>query len=113
MAALVDPQEFWSRFPPVITSQRHYREWTWEQDGLTRNIAPHPISMGARTALKAAKHYHSAVTPAHFMELMTRYNELVYPGVHPNDPYWRPNAHEYYSKWVGIIRKHDCGMHAM
>jgi hypothetical protein len=39
------------------------------------------------------------VTAAHFMELMSRYNDLVYPGVHPNDPYWRPNAHEYYSKW--------------
>jgi hypothetical protein len=33
------------------------------------------------------------------MELMQRYNELVYSGVNPFDPYWRPNAHEYYSKW--------------
>ena len=33
------------------------------------------------------------------MELMTRYNDLVYPGVHPSDPLWRPNVHEYYSKW--------------
>ena len=23
----------------------------------------------------------------------------MYPGVHPNDPAWRPNAHEYYSEW--------------
>jgi hypothetical protein len=100
LAALVDPQEFWARYPTVITSQVHYRHWTWEMDGLTRNIAPHPISMGGRTVLQAIKHYpQSGVTPAHFMELMERYNELVYPGVHPNDPYWRPNAHEYYSKW--------------
>ncbi|MGH7790306.1 MAG: MGH1-like glycoside hydrolase domain-containing protein [Candidatus Binatia bacterium] len=100
LAALVDPDDFWARYPPVITSLRHYRDWTWEMDGLTRNIAPHPISMGARTALQAIKHYHQdAVTPAHFMELMRRYNDLVYPGVHPNDPLWRPNVHEYYSKW--------------
>jgi hypothetical protein len=101
LAALVDPNEFWARYPPVITSQRHYRTWTWEMDGLTRNIAPHPISMGARTVLQALKHYRqqSAVTPEHFMELMSRYNDLVYPGVHPSDPLWRPNVHEYYSKW--------------
>ncbi len=100
LANLVDPNEFWSRFPPVITSQRHYRTWTWEMDGLTRNIAPHPISMGARTLLQAVKHYHGhPITADHFMELMTRYNDLVYPGVHPNDPLWRPNVHEYYSKW--------------
>jgi hypothetical protein len=69
-------------------------------DGLTRNIAPHPISMGARTVLQSLKHYdQSAVTAAHFMELMSRYNDLVYPRVHPNDPLWRPNVHEYYSKW--------------
>ena len=56
-------------------------------DGLTRNIAPHPISMGARTVLQALKHYHqSAVQPEHFMELMSRYNDLVYPGVHPIRP---------------------------
>jgi len=100
LAKLIDPDEFWARFGPVITSQVHYREWTWEMDGLTRNIAPHPITMGARTALEAAKHYHTGpVRAAHFMELMKRYNDLVYPGVHPNDPYWRPNAHEYFSKW--------------
>lgn len=100
LAALVDPDDFWARFPPVITSLRHYRAWTWDMDGLTRNIAPHPISMGARTALQAIKHYHGhPITPADFMELMRRYNDLLYPGVHPNDPYWRPNAHEYYSKW--------------
>ena len=70
----------------MITSQRHYRDWTWEMDGLTRNIAPHPISMGARTVLQALKHYHQdAVQPEHFMELMSRYNDLVYPGVHPSD----------------------------
>ncbi|GIW43604.1 MAG: hypothetical protein KatS3mg077_0886 [Candidatus Binatia bacterium] len=97
---LVDPQEFWGRFPPVITSQAHYREWTWEMDGLTRNIAPHPISMGARLLLQVLRNYHDhPVTPDHFMELMQRYNELVYPGVNPYDPYWRPNAHEYYSQW--------------
>jgi len=96
----VDPGEFWARFPPVITSLEHYKRWTWEMDGLTRNIAPHPISMGARTLIQALKHYHGHhVTPAHFMELMRRYNALVYPGVNPFDPYWRPNVHEYYSKW--------------
>ena len=100
LAALVDPTEFWARYPPVITSQVHYRTWTWEMDGLTRNIAPHPISMGARTVLQVLKHYHqNAVRPEHFMELMRRYNDLVYPGVHPSDPLWRPNVHEYYSKW--------------
>jgi hypothetical protein len=98
--ALIDPDEFWARYPPVITSQKHYRSWNWEMDGLTRNIAPHPISMGARTVLQAIKYYRtSAVTPEHFMELMSRYNDLVYPGVHPSDPLWRPNVHEYYSKW--------------
>ena len=100
LAALIDPNDFWARFPPVITSLQHYKAWTWDMDGLTRNIAPHPISMGARTALQAIKHYRGhPITPAHFMELMRRYNDLLYPGVHPNDPYWRPNAHEYYSKW--------------
>lgn len=100
LAALVDPNEFWARYPPVITSQKHYRDWTWEMDGLTRNIAPHPISMGARTVLQALKHYdQDAVKPEHFMDLMSRYNDLVYPGVHPSDPLWRPNVHEYYSKW--------------
>jgi hypothetical protein len=100
LAALVDPDDFWARYPPVITSLKHYKTWTWDMDGLTRNIAPHPISMGARTALQAIKHYHGhPITPADFMELMRRYNDLLYPGVHPNDPYWRPNAHEYYSKW--------------
>ncbi|MGE0520112.1 MAG: hypothetical protein AB7P78_14060 [Candidatus Binatia bacterium] len=100
LAALTDPNDFWARFPPVITSLRHYRDWNWQMDGLTRNIAPHPISMGARTMLAAIKEYdHHPLRPTHFMELMRRYNELVYPGVHPNDPYWRPNAHEYYSKW--------------
>lgn len=97
---LVDPNEFWSRFPPVITSQAHYREWTWEMDGLTRNIAPHPISMGARLILQALRHYHNhPVTADHFMDLMERYNQLVYSGVNPYDPYWRPNVHEYYSQW--------------
>lgn len=100
LAGLVDPDDFWARYPPVITSLRHYRDWTWEMDGLTRNIAPHPISMGARTALRAIKDYGDhPITPAHFMELMRRYNDLLYPGVHPGDPTWRPNAHEYYSKW--------------
>ncbi|MCX8072733.1 MAG: hypothetical protein N3C12_09815 [Candidatus Binatia bacterium] len=97
---LVDPNEFWSRFPPVITSQAHYREWTWEMDGLTRNIAPHPISMGGRLVLQVLRRYHNhPVTADHFMDLMERYNQLVYPGVNPYDPYWRPNAHEYYSQW--------------
>jgi len=96
----VDPNEFWARFPPVITSTAHYRQWTWEMDGLTRNIAPHPISMGARTLLQALKHYdQTTVTPEHFMQLMASYNDLVFPGVNPFDPYWRPNVHEYYSKW--------------
>ncbi len=96
----VDPDEFWARFPPVITSQYHYKQWTWEMDGLTRNIAPHPISMGARTLLAALKHYNQdIVTRHHFMELMERYNQLVYSGVNPFDRTWRPNAHEYYSKW--------------
>ncbi len=96
----VDPEEFWSAFPPVITSQFHYRRWTWEMDGLTRNIAPHPISMGSRTLLQALKHYHQdIITPDHFMEQMARYNKLMYAGVNPYDPLWRPNAHEYYSKW--------------
>lgn len=100
LAAFVDPDDFWARFPPVITSQRHYRAWTWEMDGLTRNIAPHPISMGARTLIQALKHYRQdAIRPEHFMDLMARYNDLVYPGVLPSDPLWRPNAHEYYSKW--------------
>lgn len=96
----IDPTEFWARFPPVITSQYHYRQWTWEMDGLTRNIAPHPISMGAFTLIQALKHYHqSIIEPDHFMELMKRYNRLVYPGVNPFDPLWRPDVHEYYSKW--------------
>jgi hypothetical protein len=100
LAALVDPDEFWARYPPVITSQVHYRKWTWEMDGMTRNIAPHPISMGARTLLQVLRHYdQSHVTPEHFMELMARYNDLVYPRVHPNEPTWRPNVHEYYSQW--------------
>ncbi len=100
MKKFVDPDEFWARFPPVITSQYYYRRWTWEMDGLSRNIAPHPISMGARTLLQVLKHYHqNIITPEHFMDLMARYNALVYPGVNPFDPYWRPNAHEYYSKW--------------
>ena len=34
-AKFVDPKEFWARFPPVITSLHHYRDWTWEMDGLT------------------------------------------------------------------------------
>lgn len=100
LAYLVDPNEFWARFPPVITSQVHYKQWTWEMDGLTRNVAPHPISMGARLVMRALQHYHNhPVTPQHFMDLLERYNQLVYPGVHPYDPYWRPNVHEYYSKW--------------
>ena len=100
LAAFVDPDDFWARYPPVITSLKHYKTWTWDMDGLTRNIAPNPISMGARTALQAIKHYHGhPITAADFMELMRRYNDLIYPGVHPNDPYWRPNAHEYYSEW--------------
>ncbi len=97
---LVDPTEFWGRFPPVITSQHHYRQWNWEMDGLTRNIAPHPISMGGRLVLRALRSYQNhPVTREHFMELMERYNQLVYPGVNPYDPYWRPNVHEYYSQW--------------
>jgi hypothetical protein len=100
MSKFVDPDEFWARFPPVIASQYHYRRWTWEMDGLSRNIAPHPISMGARTLLQVLKHYHqNIITPQHFMDLMGQYNALVYPGVNPFDPYWRPNVHEYYSKW--------------
>jgi hypothetical protein len=100
LAKLVDPQEFWARYPPVITSQYHYRQWTWKMDGLTRNIAPHPISMGALTAMRAVQDYQpNAVTPAHFMDLMRRYTELMYPRVYPGDPSWRPNAHEYYSEW--------------
>lgn len=96
----VDPAEFWSRYPPVITSMAHYREWTWTMDGLTRNIAPHPISMGALTAMRAMQDYRQdIVTPAHFMSLMRSYTELMYPRVLPNDPSWRPNAHEYYSEW--------------
>jgi hypothetical protein len=96
----VDPDEFWARFPPVITGIKHYKEWTWEMDGLTRNIAPHPISMGARTLLQVLKHYRQdAITADHFMELMQRYNDLVFPGVNPFDPLWRPNVHEYYSQW--------------
>jgi len=96
----VDAAEFWARFPPVITSQHHYRRWNWEMDGLTRNIAPHPISMGARTLVQVLKHYHQdVVTPDHFMDLMARFTGLMYPGVNPYDPFWRPNAHEYYSKW--------------
>lgn len=103
---LVDPSEFWARFPPVITSQAHYREWNWEMDGLTRNIAPHPISMGGRTLIQALRHYRqSAVQPAHVMRLLERYNDLVYPGVHPNDPTWRPNVHEYYSQWEPYARE--------
>jgi hypothetical protein len=100
LSKFVDPEEFWARFPPVIASQYHYRRWTWEMDGLSRNIAPHPISMGARTLIQALKHYHQhIITPEHFMELMRQYNTLVYPGVNPFDPLWRPNVHEYYSKW--------------
>jgi len=97
---LVDPDEFWARFPPVITSLYHYHRWTWGMDGLSRNIAPNPISMGARTVLQALKHYHQhSITPDHFMDLMGRYNTLVYPGANPYDALWRPNVHEYYSKW--------------
>jgi Mannosylglycerate hydrolase MGH1-like glycoside hydrolase domain len=105
LAALVDPAEFWASYPPVITSQRHYRNWSWEMDGLTRNIAPHPISMGGRTLIQVLKHYHqSAVTPDHFMHLLDRFNDLVYPGVLPSDPLWRPNVHEYYSEWEPYSR---------
>jgi hypothetical protein len=100
LGKFVDPNEFWARFPPVITSTAHYRTWTWEMDGLTRNIAPHPISMGARTLIHALKHYgQHTVTADHFMDLLERYTDLMYPRVHPADPLWRPNAHEYYSKW--------------
>ncbi|HVN84344.1 MAG TPA: hypothetical protein VMW17_05805 [Candidatus Binatia bacterium] len=100
LRTFVDPDEFWARFPPVITSLAHYRKWTWDMNGLTRNIAPHPISMGALTLIRALHDYHQdIVTPAHFMDLMTRFTGLMYPGVHPNDPTWRPNAHEYYSEW--------------
>jgi len=96
----VDPEEFWAPYPPVITSQYYYRRWTWEMDGLTRNIAPHPISMGARTLLQTLKHYdQQIITPDHFMDLMSRYTKLMYSGVNPYDPLWRPNVHEYYSKW--------------
>lgn len=96
----IDPEEFWARFPPVITSQYYYRRWNWEMDGLSRNIAPHPISMGARTLLQVLKHYHqNIIAPNHFMDLMGRYTALMYPGVNPYDALWRPNAHEYYSKW--------------
>ncbi len=96
----VDPEEFWATFPPVISSQYYYRRWNWEMDGLTRNIAPHPISMGARTLLQVLKHYDQhVITPDHFMDLMARYTNLMYSGVNPFDPLWRPNAHEYYSKW--------------
>jgi hypothetical protein len=96
----VDPEEFWSRFPPVITSLYHYKRWKWGMDGLSRNIAPHPISMGALTMVEALKHYHQdSITPALFMDLMARYNTLVYSGANPYDPLWRPNVHEYYSKW--------------
>jgi hypothetical protein len=96
----IDPDEFWARFPPVITSTAHYREWNWRMDGLTRNIAPHPITMGSRTLIQALKHYPGGpIKPAHLMEQLRRYNDLVYPGVNPYDPYWRPNAYEYFSKW--------------
>jgi hypothetical protein len=78
----------------------HYRDWTWKMDGLTRNIAPHPISMGAFTAMRAAQDYQQQIiTPAHFMSVLRSYTELMYPRVHPNDQGWRPNAHEYYSEW--------------
>jgi hypothetical protein len=104
----IDPEEFWARFPPVIASQYYYRHWTWEMDGLSRNIAPHPISMGARTLLQVLKHYHqNIITPSHFMDLMGRYTALMYPGVNPYDALWRPNAHEYYSKW----EPHQVSMH--
>lgn len=100
LGKFIDENEFWARFPPVITSLAHYREWTWDMDGLTRNIAPHPITMGARTLIQAIKHYPDGpIEPRHFMEQMRRYNDLVYPGVNPYDPHWRPNAHEYFSKW--------------
>ncbi len=106
LARIVDPEEFWSRFPPVITSMHHYRQWSWDMDGLTRNIAPHPISMGGRTLIQAIRNYdQTAVRPKHVMELLRRYNDLVYPGVHPNDPIWRPNAHEYYSQWEPFARE--------
>src|SRR5262249_24349011 len=100
LAALVDPNEFWARFPPVISSQRPYRTCTWEMGALTRNVAPPPSSLGAGTPSTAPTHYQmSAATPDHFMELMSRFNDLVHPGVHPSDALWRPNVHEYYSKW--------------
>ena len=103
---IVDPAEFWSRFPPVITSMHHYRDWNWERDGLTRNIAPHPISMGGRTLIQAVRNYdQSSVRPKHVMELLARYNDLVYPGVYPGNPIWRPNAHEYYSQWEPFARE--------
>ena len=96
----IDPAEFWARYPPVITSMAQYRQWNWEMDGLTRNIAPHPISMGGLTLVRALHDYHQdIVQPSDFMELMRRYTALMYPGVHPGDPAWRPNAHEYYSQW--------------
>lgn len=111
LSRFIDPEEFWTRFPPVIASSYYYRRWNWEMDGLTRNIAPHPITMGARTLIQALKHYPSSpIEPHHFMDLMTRYNDLVFPGVNPFDPYWRPNAHEYYSKWEpGQVNDHPKG----
>jgi hypothetical protein len=69
-------------------------------DGLTRNIAPNPISMGALTVMRAIQDYHQdIVTPAQFMDLMRRYTELMYPRVYGGDLGWRPNVHEYYSQW--------------
>ena len=53
----------------------------------------------ARCCRRSSTTIRPAITPAHFMELMARYNDLVYPGVNPCDPLWRPNVHEYYSKW--------------
>ncbi len=97
---MIDPQDFWARFPPVIASLEYYQRWTWDMNGLTRNIAPHPISMGGLTLIRALHDYHqSIIQPSHFMHLLDQYTALMYPNVYPGDPTWRPNAHEYYSEW--------------
>ncbi|GIW42432.1 MAG: hypothetical protein KatS3mg076_3009 [Candidatus Binatia bacterium] len=103
---LVDPEEFWGPYPPVITSLYHYRRQRWGMEGLTRNVAPHPTSMGGYTIVRLLHDYRQdVVKPEHFMELLRRYTELHYPRVHPGDPTWRPNAHEYYSEWEPGARR--------
>ena len=77
-----------------------------EADRISRVVID-PTSLEAEKAFQNPGLYLEKyiVQPRHVMELLARYNELVYPGVHPGNPLWRPNAHEYYSQWEPFARE--------